>query len=262
MFATRKIATSLLAISAVCGPVVTVSADGAETERLVQSTTESRTYVHFKVSNDVVQKMLPAGWVSAPGSGALKDANLIVLLVEGLAADGADGKAVLNQGKFALWAIPAKNEQTGGGAIMIIGGLTSQPQAAPGAYAVYAPAKITMAKSARSEGPNVTTSEENWQAANDAGDQLRFAVAYERGIGTRGHVEPRVHSATKPDFYRVYKADQVTDVVHSVVPDMRRAKTLEFNASGPNLSKIFDGKEQLVAVTSIPAYYRQIFVPR
>ena len=94
------------------------------------------------------------------------------------------------------------------------------------------------------------------------GDQLRFAVTYERGIGTRGHVEPRVHSATKPDFYRVYKADQVTDVVHSVVPDMRRAKAVEFNASGPNLSKIFDGKEQLVAVTSIPAYYRQIFLPR
>jgi hypothetical protein len=62
--------------------------------------------------------------------------------------------------------------------------------------------------------------------------------------------EPRVHSAAKPDFYRVYKADQVTDVVHSVAPDMKRAKAVEFNASGPNLSKIFDGKEQLVAVTS------------
>jgi hypothetical protein len=186
----------------------------------------------------------------------------MVLLVEGLAADGADGKAVLNQGKFALWAIPAKNEQTGGGAIMIIGGLTSQPQAAPGAYAVYSPARITMAKSARSDGPNVTTSEENWQAANDVGDQLRFVITYERGIGTRAHVEPRVYSATKPDFYRVYKADQVTDVVHAIAPDARRAKTLEFTASGPNLSKIFDGKEELVAVTSIPAYYRQIFLPR
>src|SRR5215210_1902798 len=91
--AIRMISTSLLAIGALCGPVVTVSADGAETERLVQSTTELRTYVHFKVSNDVVQGMLPAGWVSAPGGGALKDANLIVLFVEGLAADGADGKA-------------------------------------------------------------------------------------------------------------------------------------------------------------------------
>jgi hypothetical protein len=234
----------------------------AETERLVQSTTEARTYVHFKIDSDTVQKLLPAGWISTPGSGALEGANLIVLLVEGLAADGADGKAVLNQGKFALWAVPAKNMQTGGGAIMIIGGLTSQPQAAPGAYGVYAPARITMAKSDRSEGANATTSEESWHATNDAGDQLRFAVAYERGIGTRGHVEPRAYSAIKPDFYRVYKADQVTDVVHSVAPTMRQAKTLEFKASGPNLSKIFDGKEQLVAVTSIPAYYRQIFLPR
>ena len=262
MFAKQRIASSLLLIGTICGSAVIASADGAETERLVQSTTEARTYVHFKISNEVVQKLLPSGWVSTPGSGALKDANLIVLLVEGLAADSGDGKPVLNQGKFALWAVPAKNEQTGGSGIMIIGGLTSQPQAAPGAYGLYAPGKITMAKSARSDGPNVTTNEENWQAANEAGDQLRFNVAYERGIGARGHVEPRAYSATKPDFYRVYKADQVTDVVHSVLPDMRRARALEFNASGPNLSKIFDGKEELIAVTSIPAYYRQIFLPR
>jgi hypothetical protein len=261
MVAQRSLACSLLAFGLVCAPAYVASADADNTERLVQSTTEARTYIHFKVQPEAVQKLLPNGWVSTPGSGALKDANLIVLLVEGLAADTPDGKPVLNQGKFVLWAVPAKNSQTGAAGIMILGGLTSQSQASPGAYGVYATANIKMAKSSGSEGVNATIVEEKWEASNEVGEKLTFAIAYERGVGARGRVEPRAHSAVKPDFYRIYKADQVTDIVHSVTAETRRAKQLAFTASGPQLSKLFDGKEQLVAVTSIPAYYRQIFLP-
>ena len=131
----------------------------------------------------------------------------------------------------------------------------------PGAYSNYVPANIVMAKHSRSEGLSVTTTEERWEAVSDAGDQLRFSVEYERGVGTRGHIEPRAHSLARPDFYRIYKADQVTDVVHSVAVDIKRAKKVEFSSSGPQLSRILDGKEHLIAVTSIPAYYRQIFLP-
>ena len=67
--------------------------------------------------------------------------------------------------------------------------------------------------------------------------------------------------SAKPEFYRIYKADAVTDVVHSVVPERRRAKAIEFTGSGPQFANVFDGQEQLIAVTSLPAYYRQIFLP-
>jgi hypothetical protein len=259
MIGIRYLPSSLAAIGLLCGVAQSANADGEEAARLIQSTTEARTYVHFKLNNDTIRKVLPAGW--APGTGALQDANLILLLVEGLAADSADGKAMLNQGKFVLWAVPAKNERTGAAGIMIVGGLTSQPQASPGAYGVYAPARITMTKSSRSEGAGATVVEENWDASNDAGERLRFSVSYERGVGVRAHVEPRAHAAIKPDFYRIYKADQVTDIVHSVVAGGRRAAKVEFVSAGPSLARIFDGKEELIAVTSIPAYYRQILLP-
>lgn len=256
MLTKRSLASLPLAIGLLCGAVGTANA-----ERLVQSTTETRTYVYFNANKDAVQKLLPAGWVSNPGTGALKDANVFIALIEGIAADNAEGKPVLHQGRFAVLVVPAKNEQTGTAASMIVGGFVSQPQAAPGAYGNYAPARITVAKSSRSEGTSATTVEETWEVSTDAGDQIRFSLSYERGVGTRAHVEPRIYSATKPEFYRIYKADQVTEVVHSVAADAKRAQKVEFTGSGPQLSKVFDGTEQPVAVMSLPAYYRQIFLP-
>jgi hypothetical protein len=258
MSTTRRLATLFVAGSMLCGGVEIALA----AERLVQSTTEARTVVYFKADSDAVQKLLPAGWVSTPGSGPLKDANFGMVLIEGVAAQDPEGKPVLHQGKFVVFIVPARNEQTGTAGIMVVGGFSSQPQGAPGAYGVYAPAKITMAKTSRSEESGSTTVEETWEVSTDAGDQIHFAATYERGVGTRAHVEPRIYSATKPEFHRIYRADQVTDLVHSVVADTGRSKKIEFAGAGPQVSKALSGKEKPVAVVSIPAaYYRQIFLP-
>jgi hypothetical protein len=191
----------------------------------------------------------------------LKDANFVIALIEGLAGQDSEGKPVLHQGKNVVFAVPAKDEKTGTAGAMIVGGFASQPQGAPGAYGVYVPAKFTMTKSSRSVGAGSTTAEETWEVSTEAGDQIRFSTTYERGVGNRAHVEPRNYAATKPEFYRIYKADQVTDIVHSVAADTGRTKKVEFTGSGPQISKVLKGQEQPVAVVSIPAYYRQIFLP-
>jgi hypothetical protein len=230
-------------------------------EKLVLSTTEARTLLFFKASKDAVDKLLPAGWGSNPGTGPTKDANMFIALIEGIAAGDADGKAVLHQGKTAVLVLPVKEEKTGAAAAMVVGGFVSEPQAAPGAYNVYVPASVSMAKTARSEENGSTTVEESWNIANEAGDRLRFSAVYARGVGTRAHIEPRIYAAVKPEFYRIYKADQVTEIVHSTADNTKRAKSVEVSASGPQIGKLFDGSEQLVAVMSIPAYYRQVFLP-
>jgi hypothetical protein len=230
-------------------------------ERLVLSTTEARTLLFFKANNDAVDKLLPAGWSSNPGTGPTKDANMFIALIEGIAAGDGDGKAVLHQGKTAVLVLPVKEEKTGSAAAMVVGGFVSEPQAAPGAYNVYVPAKVSMAKTARSEENGSTTIEESWDIATEAGDKLRFNAVYTRGIGTRARIEPRIYAAVKPDFYRIYKADQVTEIVHSTAEETKRARKVELSATGPQIAKLFDGSEQLVAVMSIPAYYRQVFLP-
>jgi hypothetical protein len=65
MFKTRSVMSLLFGLAVLCGAAVSASA----AERLVQSTTEARTIVYFKADNDAVQKLLPAGWVSTPGTG-------------------------------------------------------------------------------------------------------------------------------------------------------------------------------------------------
>ena len=71
-----------------------------------------------------------------------------------------------------------------------------------------------------------------------------------------------VYSAAKPEFYRIYRVEAAADVVRSTATNIDRAQTATFTASGPKLSPIFDGKEQLVSITSLPFYSRQVTLPR
>jgi hypothetical protein len=90
---------------------------------------------------------------------------------------------------------------------------------------------------------------------------LQFTTVYPRGVAMRAHVEPRIDAAAEPEFYGIYKADQVTEIVNSMADESKRAKKVELSASGSQIAKLFDGREQLVAVMNIPAYYRQISLP-
>src|SRR5215218_4705065 len=96
----------------VAGCLLVITAE-ATADRLLQSATEARTCVYFKASLEAVQRVLPAGWVSMPGTGALKGANVVFCFVEGIGADGADGKPMPNQAKSAIVAVPARNEKAG-----------------------------------------------------------------------------------------------------------------------------------------------------
>jgi hypothetical protein len=40
-----------------------------------------------------------------------------------------------------------------------------------------------------------------------------------------------------------------------------RVTSFSFKASGPRLASIFDGNEQLIAITSVPHYSRTIYLP-
>jgi len=65
----------------------------------------------------------------------------------------------------------------------------------------------------------------------------------------------------KPDFYRIYRIEQAADVVRSAAGGTDRVQKYFFKASGPLLSLLFNGSEQLVSITSTPWYSRQAFLP-
>jgi len=57
------------------------------------------------------------------------------------------------------------------------------------------------------------------------------------------------------------KRRPIADVVKSTAAGVNRATSLAFRATGPKLGELFDGSQQLVGVTSTPAYSRTIHLP-
>ena len=82
---------------------------------------------------------------------------------------------------------------------------------------------------------------------------------YVRGAAGRAKGESKVYSAAKPDFYRIYRVDTVSDVVRGSGAD--RTTMVSVKASGPKLGALLDGKEKIVAITSIPSYSRMVYLP-
>jgi len=95
----------------------------------------------------------------------------------------------------------------------------------------------------------------------DGGHSLEIHVQYMPAVATRSKIEARVHSAAKPDFFRIYRFETANDVVRSVPMKIDRVSRVSFKASGDKLGPLFDGSEQIISVTAIPWYSRQVSLP-
>jgi hypothetical protein len=228
-------------------------------ENFVGSAIDVRTVLAFKASDAAVQKMLPAGWeINSPTAGPTKGFNVAVVLIDQQFALDADGKpAPLFRG--AAIAIPAKKASSDSSGNMIFDGFAG-PGVSPGAYGVYANSAVVIDRKVRTDAEGKSTSEETWDLKSDNGSALEVQISYSRSAPAWAKVEAKNYSAAKPDFYRIYRQEQIVDVVRGVDRADRVTK-FSFKASGPKLTQLFDGSEQLIGIISIPSYSRQTFLP-
>src|SRR5262249_19693525 len=139
-------------------------------------------------------------------------------------------------------------------------GLTAPASAVPGAYGVYTLADTEIHRHI-STGPDGTSNlQESWQLSS-GGDHIGLQISYVRGPLTRSKADLRSSSAAKPEFYRIYRVEQASEVLRSPETTTDRIKEFSFKASGPKIGAIFDGSEQLLSVVAIPWYMRQIYLP-
>jgi hypothetical protein len=219
-----------------------------------------RTSLSFKVNDVVARGLLPAGWdLNPPTNGPSKGFNLNFLLIDRLIVQDAEGKSLRADGTVVL-SMPAKNTATGRTAVMEVGGFTN-PSEAPGPYGVWGAANVTIDRSSHTERDGKSLIKEFWQATSDDGTAISIQLEFLRGALMRSKVEPRVYSAIKPEFYRIYRQEQVTDEVRSVPNGVDHTVSISFKAIGPKLTPLFDGNEQLIAITSIPSHMRSIYLP-
>jgi hypothetical protein len=230
-------------------------------EKLVGTYGEERTVLAFKVPETAAQKLLPEGWqVSPPGTGPSKDANLNVVFVDVLTVQNPDGTPGETFRVVAL-VVPAKKKGTDAVVPMVVGGFASTPSYVPGAYGNEDLASATIDRLAHTDPTGKTNVEESWEFKGDGGNAIGLQLQYDRGVATRSKAEVMPHSGVKPDFYRIYRIEQAADVVRSTATSTDRAQKYAFKATGAKLSPLFNGSEQLVSITSLPFYTRQVSLP-
>jgi len=232
----------------------------ADNEKFVGSNVDARTLLAFKAPQAAVEKLLPAGWeINPPAAGPSKGFNLGVILIDQLMAQDPDGKPV-DPVRGGVLVAPVKKTGTESAGIMVLTGLMSPAGGVPGAYGVYALASPDVERTVRSGANGISLVEESWQFTS-GDDRIGFQIQFARGSLSRSKAELKVFSAAKPDFYRIYRVEQAADVVRSTETGADLAKKISFKASGPRFAPLFDGTEQLVSVTSIPWYARQVYLP-
>ena len=229
-------------------------------ERLSGSNVDVRTYLAFKVSDAALQKMVPSGWeVNPPPAGPSKGFNAVVVLIDSFSAHDAEGKpaAPLRGG---VLAIPVKKKGTDTAGPMVIFGIAVR-EVVPGAYGVYVPGTAAIERKVTTGADGKASADETWEFKSEDGNAIEAQIQYQRGATTKSKVEAKVYSGAKPEFFRIYRVDQVAEIVRSTATGVDRVTKVSFKASGPKLAALFDGSEQLISVTSIPSYSRTIFLP-
>jgi hypothetical protein len=230
-------------------------------EKIVGIYGEQRTVLSFKVPDAVAQKLLPEGWQVSPASvGPSKDANLNVVFVDLLTVQKPDGSPGETY-RVAGLTVPAKKKGSEAAVPMVITGFASTPSYVPGAYGVFGLARATVDRHIHTDPTGKTNVVESWDFKSDGGDAIQLQLEYVRGVAVRSKAETMPHSAVKPDFYRIYRLEQAADVVRSTATGVDRVQKYAFKATGAKLSPLFDGSEQLISITSLPFYTRQIFLP-
>ena len=83
----------------------------------------------------------------------------------------------------------------------------------------------------------------------------------ERGTPALLAFDQKTYSGADPTFYHIYRGDRGVDTVRSAAGGIDQTTRLELAASGPLLGRLLDGSQELVAVTSVPWYHRDTFLP-
>jgi len=232
-------------------------------ETLFQSTVDTRLAVGLRVGQAELQKWLPAPWQVSPiPGGPLKEVNFFIVFIDTFLVQDAQGK--LDKGAITrkvVFAVPAKHTQTGEVATVITGGFTANINEVPGPYKDFVQATIRREQTHKWANMEIGVGEDFWEVRDARGVVIELRIHYQQALPSRAKSEQKNYSAAEPSFFRIYRVDTATDIVKSIPAGIDRVQNYQLRVAVPELKKLFDGTEQLVAVSVIPLYVRQIFLP-
>jgi len=240
------------------------AAQAARGQTLVESSAEARFQLDLQVPQAALMSFVPAGWTTnVSAQGPAKDANLRLIFIERLTINGPDGAPVGDGSNLLVYlTVPAK-EPSGANVQLVIGGITADPDDAPGPFGVYLPASThTLRRTTTSEsGPTIES--QDWVFDAATGEHLEMHITFERGVGSRGAArETRFYSATDPSTSVISRQQQVLDILRNVTttpPD--RVRSFSLAARGGRYAALFDGSERVLSWDNIVWLNREVLRP-
>ena len=231
----------------------------ARSEDYVGSNIDSRVLVGLKGNSDGIQSLMPDGWASIPfPSGPLKGSNLLLVLIDGVLELDAEGKPLDPASRRAAVLVGlGKKEDTVRMYVLRI--LTTVPERNP--YGVAEGAEIERTKSLSGPANGARLSSDEWRIVSPQGEELVFTLNYTTGRRgwTPGELFP--YSAANPDFSRIYRYDQMVDLVVSTALGKPSSGEFSLTISAGELAGIFDGAHEITAVMDVPVYVRKVYLP-
>jgi hypothetical protein len=243
-------------------PAILLWPDVVSAQKLLGLNNESRTVLALRVNEAALQKWLPSPWQSNPaGSGPSKDANANLVFINPWLTQDPEGKpTVVPIDRRIAIALPAKNPQTDESTILVARIYHSNAQVLPGPYKNSVAATVRLEQTLKGDGVEPATGSELWEMRNEHGT-IELRLQYQRGVPTRLKPEAKPRSAADPTIQRLYRFDQGVDVVRSIPAGIDRVQGYSLRVTVEELRPLFDGSEQLVSVSLLPWYLREVSQP-
>ena len=233
----------------------------ARAETFVGSNVDSRVVVGLKADGAAVQAWMPDGWTSVPfPGGALKGANLIAVLIDRAVDLDADGKP-LSPSSLRAAAVAGLGKQTDGDAVRLylFRIYTTVPERDPYGVAMASDISRTTTESGPANGGRTKT--DSWTIAPAGGGELNFSMTYTTGARSFTPGEAFPHSAANPDFLRIYRYDQMVDLVMSTAVGKPIGGEFSLSGTVPEQAGMLDGGQDTVAILDVPVYVREVSLP-
>lgn len=234
-------------------------------ETPVESSLEARFQLDLHVPEAALASFLPSGFTSnVAAQGPAKDCNLRAVFIDRITINAPDGKPVgKGTNRLVYLAAPVK-DPTGAAAQLVIGGLTEDPEDAPGPFGVFLRAATHhMHRSTTDAGSGPIMDSQDWTFAAAGGEHLELHLKYERGAANKGNpADVRFYSAKNPGSYQISRQEQVLDILRNVTTHPAdRVREFSFKAGGGSYAKLFDGAEKPLSWDNILWIQRTVLKP-
>lgn len=250
----------ILGVAAAVALAVMATSGLAETK--VGTTVESRVLLGFKVNDGAVGQTLPDGWVAVTlPQGPVAGSNLILALIDRhVILDAESNLDNPTSGPTVAFLVYGRKEGVEGVRGFVTRVYEEPPVVDP--YGNSITADIDRVSGYSDAGSGNRTQTEVWSILPEGGGELRLDLDYKVGglmWSTGG--ESRPFSSVNPDFFRIYRYDQLAGLAMNSAMGIALDGTVSFSASDPDLGELFDGSEALVSIVAIPTYIREIWLP-